>query len=167
MQMIKMDRERFLSYVLDQRKELFSDVFEVYYLNPSDARGDHSSFVIVTVINRMTGAVYSGVSKFNPADKSDPRARTSEFTLEEGLKQACNRAWREMHNMPSLYGRNNSGASKPKTGLIPPGVMAVMISRLSSLSRIRPESTVLRSARRRLISAISEEGDAATKPAHS
>lgn len=161
-----MTREKFLSYVLDQRKELCSDAFEAYYINPSDARGNHSSFVIVTVVNCQTGAVYSGVSKFNPMDKSDPRARNSEFTLEEGLKQACNRAWREMYNMPSLYGRNNSGASKPKTGLIPPGVMGIMISRLSSLSR-RPELTVLRSARRRLISAISEEGDAATKSAHS
>jgi hypothetical protein len=108
MRMQRMGIEKFLSYILDNRKQEVTPEnaqFEVFYHNPSTAHGDVSSFVFVVLVSRLTPyEVWCGGAKYNTLDQNLPGGG---FDLEEGLKQACNRAWTEYRGMKSLYGKNH------------------------------------------------------------
>lgn len=146
MKMIRMTKEKFYSYVQDERKAKYrSHPYEFYYLNPQDAHGKPSSFVAVVVLGPKMGEVYVGVSKYNtfdtkkvsrpiPTDIPEKQQKkikatviVSGFTLEEGLKQACNRAWREMMDMPSLYGKDHGPQQRPGATL---NRLSIMMTRM-------------------------------------
>lgn len=141
MKMQKMTKEEFLSFIKDQRKDdiIRKRPVEVYFHNPLDENGHPSSFVCVMIheLGKNKSNVYCGVSKYNTDDtktikrvvpdtipkkqqaKYKPSVTVSGFSLDEGLRQACNRAWREMMDMPSLYGRNHGpSAVKPKVSIM-------------------------------------------------
>lgn len=164
MKMIRMERGLFLSYILDQRKNDCPKALQAYYLNPNDAHGKPSSFVIVVVVDPSNPGMYAGVSKFNPLDGADPSSpHYTKFSLEEGLKQACNRAWREMFDMPSLYGKG----SNPKPRNLRMQIGAIMVSRFASLFGSRSKRLESEAGRQRLLAALSEVGNAPKTPAHS
>jgi hypothetical protein len=113
MQMRRMPLERFLSYILDNRKAEFSETAEVYYHNPKDARGKPSSFVFVVLLV-SPGYMYCAGTKCDPYNDT--------FDLEKGLKEACNRVWREYRDMPSLYGKDHG----PKRQAAPSPIYKLM-----------------------------------------
>jgi hypothetical protein len=106
MQMSKMSINSFKEYVLDTRKsKLNSKAIDVYFYNPVDCVGKPSSFVFVVLVSKgKNHAIYCAGSKRNPTD--------DEFSISEGLRQACTRAWREYQGMPSLYGKDRTPKRK-------------------------------------------------------
>lgn len=147
MKMIRMTKDKFLSYVLDERKDKYRNFLkEIYFINPKDSHGGDSSFVAVVVIGAKSGEVYVGISKYNTMDTKkvqrpistsiSPKEQAkikkeivvSGFSLEEGLKQACNRVWREIMNMPSLYGKDH-GPHKPKRVSVSVGISLTRLIR--------------------------------------
>ena len=129
MEMKRMSKDVFLKYILDNRKDEFKDHgFEVFHSNPIDARGQASSFVIVNIATR-NGNLYVGVAKCNPVD--------DEFSLEKGLAIACNRAWREMYAMPSLYAKNKGKRTSRRSAAITMGIQALLGSTRSKPFRAR------------------------------
>jgi hypothetical protein len=115
MRMIRMTEQKFLSYVLDKRKDEFKKkAHDIFYYNPRDERGAPSSFVFVVIKGREKDAIWCGGSKYNASDGSNPKSKNYHaFSIEEGLKQACNRAWREYQAMSSLYGKNHGRRQTP------------------------------------------------------
>ncbi len=164
MKMKRMTFSKFVSYVLDERIKTRRpdpqlEKLEIFYHNPVDVRGKPSSFVLVVLLGTKKDEIYCAATKLNPVD--------DKFSLEEGLKQACNRVWREYHGGKSLYGKGHGKNRTPGARL---EKLRARIASSLGLMGNRPipynfpaMPKYLMEARRKLIAAISEERNATKK----
>jgi hypothetical protein len=115
MRMQKLEFDEFVNYVRDNRAKIMKPDphLHFFYHNPIDAHGCPSSFVFVVLVDshKSGGGVYSAGSKFNVEDK--------EFSLNYGLKEACNRLWSEFQGTKSLYGKGFKRPQEVKPTISP------------------------------------------------
>lgn len=167
--MNRMDLDEFFGFIKDERKGDYRNlIHKVFSFNPKDVLGHPSSFTVVVICGVSPDSIFCGVSKYNPEDASTGQPSLSpdfpeqmkkqmqrkeealKFSPNEGLRIACNRAWKEFVGAKSDYGKGHN--PKPKAKLWTPSVRDMRYALLEFVSRfnaqrvIAPEYRVHRAA---------------------